>query len=181
MGHGVGTMATNNLVAQSINGWYHLVNKHKPKDKKMKFYKVIPYKIRRAISMAAIIGAPIIPTACGGLTPEPEPEPEPTREIEIKFNNENGDKILTFEALQNYANDKTVKTIYLIPTAHWNGNVAGNITFMRNNFLQPRLSISPKIQGRGDFDFKLGEASKVPNDSLWFVKNGWTINKSHQR
>ena len=145
----------------------------------MKFHKVIPYKIRRAISMAAIIGAPILPIAAS--CNEIEPEPTPTRDVEIKFNNENADKVLTFEALQNYANDETIKNIYLVPIEHWDGNMAGNITFMRNNSLQPRLNISPKIRGRGDFDFYWGEASKVPNDSLWFVKNGWTINKYHQR
>ena len=143
----------------------------------MKFYKVIPYKLRRAISMAAIIGAPLVPTSCGGL----EPDPEPTRDVEIVFDGTNIDNILTFETLQKYANEKTIKTIYLVPTRHWNGRVAGNITAMRRNFLQPRMEISPKIRGRGDFDFKLGEASKVPADSLWFVQQGWTINKGYQR
>ena len=41
--------------------------------------------------------------------------------------------------------------------------------------------MSPKMRGRGDFDFKLGEASKVPDDSLWFIKQGWTINKAYQK
>ncbi len=145
----------------------------------MKFHKVIPYKIRRAISMAAIIGAPILPIAAS--CNEIEPEPTPTRDVEIKFNNENADKVLTFDVLRNYANDATIRTIYLVPIEHWDGMVAGNITFMRKNFLQPRLNISPKIRGRGDFDFVLGEASKVPTDSLWFVQQGWTINKKYQR
>ena len=143
----------------------------------MKFKKTVPYKIRRALSMAAIIGAPLVPTSCGGLEPDPEPEPEPTREIEIKFDHVTASNVLSYEVLHNYANDKTIKNVYLVPTKHWDSYVAGNITFMRNNFLQPRLDISPKISGRGNFDFVLGEASKVPNDSLWFVKNGWTINK----
>ena len=34
---------------------------------------------------------------------------------------------------------------------------------------------------RGDFNFKLGEASKVPEDSLWYVKHGWTINEYYNR
>lgn len=151
----------------------------KTKGYKMKFKQILPYKIRRAISMAAIIGAPILPIAAS--CNEIEPEPTPTHDVEIKFNQRESSKILTFEMLQNYANDETVKTIYLVPIEHWDGNVAGNITFMRKNFLQPRLNISPKIRGRGDFDFALGEASKVPTDSLWFVQQGWTINKKYQR
>jgi len=145
----------------------------------MKFHKIVPYKIRRAISMAAIIGAPILPIAAS--CNEIEPEPTPTRDVEIKFSSINADKVLTMETLQSYANDETVRTIYMVPIEHWNSSMAGNITFMRKNFLQPRLNISPKIHGRGDFDFVLGEASKVPDDSLWFVKNGWTINKKYQR
>lgn len=141
----------------------------------MKFKQIIPYKIRRALSMAAIAGAPLLPTAsCNKIEPE-------QHDVEIEFNDIDVEKILTFETLQNYANDKTIKTIYLVPTKHWNGLAAHNITYFRNKFLQPRLNISSKIRGRGDFDFALGEASKVPNDSLWFVQQGWTINKKYQK
>lgn len=142
----------------------------------MNFKQILPYKIRRALSMAAIIGAPILPIAASCNEIEPE-----QHDVEIVFDDTNIDNILTFETLQNYANDKTIKTIYLVPTRHWNGRVARNITAMRRNFLQPRMEISPKIRGRGDFDFALGEASKVPADSVWFVQQGWTINKAYQR
>ena len=139
----------------------------------MKWHKVIPYKIRRAISMAAIIGAPLVPTSCGGL----EPDPEPTRDVDIVFNDINRNEVLTMQKLQEYANDKTIRTIYLVPTDHWDGYLAPHLPIMRKSYFQPRFDISPKIRGRGNFDFKLGEASKVPEDSLWFIKQGWTINK----
>lgn len=141
------------------------------------FQKIVPYKLKRLIPMAMIAGMPFIPMSCC----KNRTDPEPTRDMEIEFDRECAEKILTFETLQNYANDKTIKTIYLVPTKHWNGLAAHNITYFRNNFLQPRLNISPKIRGRGDFDFALGEASKVPNDSLWFVQQGWTINKKYQK
>ena len=141
----------------------------------MKFKKTVPYKIRRALSMAAIIGAPILPIAASCHEIEPE-----QHDVEIVFDDTNADNILTFETLQNYANDKTIKAIYLVPTGHWNGLVDHNITYFRKN-LQPLLNISSKIRGRGDFDFALGEASKVPADSVWFVQQGWTINKAYQR
>jgi len=123
--------------------------------------------------MAMIAGLPFVPTGCGKVEME-------KHDVEIKFDDDTADKILTFETLQNYANDETVKTIYLVPTGHWGGCAAHNITYFRQN-LQPRLNISPKIRGRGDFDFKPGEASKVPADSLWYVQQGWTINKNLQR
>lgn len=109
---------------------------------------------------------------------ESNPDPEPTLEIEITFDI-NG-KTITPEILHSKASDKTIRTIYLVPTGHWNSVEALNIQYFRNSVLQPRLDISPKIRGRGDFDFKLGEASKVPEDSLWFVQQGWTINKKYQ-
>lgn len=54
---------------------------------------------------------------------------------------------------------------------------ANQIAQTRTRFFQPRIELSTKIHGRGDFNFKVGEASKVPSDSLWFVQHGWTINK----
>ncbi|MBO4626027.1 MAG: hypothetical protein J5679_01985 [Alphaproteobacteria bacterium] len=102
------------------------------------------------------------------------------RDIEIKFNGSNGADVLTFDTLNYYANDSTVRAIYLVPTGSWSNTYASNITFMRNNFMEPRIKVSPKIHGRGDFNFKLGEASKVPDDSIWFTKQGWTINKAYQ-
>ena len=141
----------------------------------MKFKNIIPNNLKRLVPIAMLVGAPMLHTGCAKV----EPEPQPTHDVEIEFDNRTADKILTFELLQNYANDKTIKTIYLVPVKHWNGNAAHNITYMRNNFLEPRLNISPKIRGRGDFDFKLGEASKVPEDSLWYIQHGWTINKNY--
>lgn len=106
--------------------------------------------------------------------------PIPTKDIEIEYMH--GEVYnLTPEILQSYANDPTIRTIYIVPVEnHWYTFAAHNITYTRKNFLQPRLDISKKIRGKGDFNFKVGEASKVPEDSLWYVANGWTINKDLQ-
>lgn len=84
------------------------------------------------------------------------------------------------DKLSSYAKNPTIRTIYIVPAGEWYVCAAHNITYLRNNFLQPRLNVSPKIRGKGDFDFEVGEASKVPEDSLWYVANGWTINKALQ-
>ena len=63
-----------------------------------------------------------------------------------------------------------------MPTENWNNYSAKAITGLRKLTLEMLLNYSDKIKGRGDFNFTLGEASKVPQDSLWYVKNGWTIN-----
>lgn len=122
------------------------------------------------------------------ITSEPEIEipEEPIdstklHDVEIVFSDTNKGTMLSIDTLQKYIDDKTVKTIYLIPTEHWDGYRSSNITTFRKNCLQPRMEMSEKLRGRGDFDFHLGSASMVPNDSLWYIQQGWTINKAHQK
>ena len=91
------------------------------------------------------------------------------------------EKIFNLQPLRDMANDKTIRYIYLVPTNTWGGMKDKNITALRKNVLQPAIEISPKIKGKGDFNFHLGSASKVPADSLWYVQRGWTINKKYQK
>ena len=116
---------------------------------------------------------------CGCRKHEPvEPTPAPTKDIEIVFN-QNQLKSVQPEAIQEILNSKdaaTIRTIYLVPEeGTWN-NIS-IVSSIRNKVLEPTLKLSPKVKGKGDFDFNPGWASKVPEDSLWYVKNGWTINK----
>ena len=141
----------------------------------MNYKKIIPYKLRRALSMATIAGATLMPASCSKVEKGEEPH-----DVVIEFDFMNLNEQLNKENLQELANDKSVKNIYLTPIKHWNGWQAASITVLRKALLQACLEMSPKMRGRGDFDFKVGEASKVPTDSLWFVKNGWTINKKYQ-
>ncbi len=86
----------------------------------------------------------------------------------------------TIKTLQEYANCDTVSNIYLVPSPDFDwkqGSILpAGITQTRKQ-LQEKINVSPKIHGRGNFDFIPGRASMVPEDSLWFVQNGWTINK----
>ena len=142
----------------------------------MKFHKVIPYKLKRLIPMAMIAGMPLLTsTSC-------EKDPIPTRDVEYTFDTNTADeKFLNLQPFRDLANDKTIRYIYLVPTGTWGGLMDKNITIFRQNALQPAIEISPKIKGKGDFNFHLGEASKVPADSLWYVQQGWTINKKYQK
>jgi len=78
-------------------------------------------------------------------------------------------------------NDVTLRDIYLTTRGHWNHYTAEDINDLRQSLLQYNIEYSPKMHGRGDFDFKPGEASKNIYDSLWYVQQGWTINKDLQR
>ena len=110
-----------------------------------------------------------------------EKEPGPTKDVEVEFSFTNMNETLDVKTLQELIQDKNIRYIYLSATKHWDNLGAINIPIYREHFFQPRIEMSPKMRGRGDFDFKLGEASKVPDDSLWFIKQGWTINKAYQK
>ena len=150
----------------------------------MKIYRKLIYNIKRLVPMAGIAGATMLPMSCSEDTIKEDIIPEPPvvkHNVEIVFSQTDFVQKFSVDTLQKYIDDKTVDTIYLVAIEHWNGCTAGNISNFRNRLFQPRMELSPRLRGRGDFDFHLGEASKVPNDSLWYTQQGWTINKDHQR
>lgn len=153
----------------------------------MKINKKLSYNLKRLVLMAGITGMTMLPVSCckhdiQEETPPPVvSEPIEQHPITIEFRHMNMVTVLDIDTLQKYINDETIDTIYLVPTHHWNHLSSLGISKLRYNFFQPRMELSPKLHGRGDFDFHLGEASWVPTDSLWFIKNGWTINKDYQK
>ena len=122
----------------------------------------------------ALIAAFMI-TACNKTTPGTDPVP--THDALVEFDISNFDEQLDVNNIKRILQDKNIRYLYLTPRKNWTGWEVPHILFLRNAGLQLCLEVSPKVRGRGNFDFKLGEASKIPEDSLWFVKNGWTINK----
>lgn len=141
----------------------------------MKYKKTLPYKLK----LTAAIGLPLLLGAC-----QEKQEPEPTHDIIIELDGGNITELeRTFEkydvnAIKKLANDKSVRYIYLTPISSWAGSTSNFMQKMGQNFLQPRLAASPKVRGRGDFRTDPGVMATIPADSLWYVKNGWTFNKS---
>ena len=121
--------------------------------------------LKRALPVLGFAGATLF-TSCE--------KDEPMHDVELTFGY--GEDIEMSE-IERYAKDPSVRTIYLVPTGDWQKVKFGTINFLRENFLQPRLDISPKVCGRGDFNFIPGQASVIPGDSLWYIQHGWTINK----
>lgn len=76
-----------------------------------------------------------------------------------------------------FANDPACMHIYmtLTPNARDDNLPTSLITILRKD-VQKRIEISPKVSGRGDWWFQHGEA--LPEDSLWFVQHGWTVNQN---
>lgn len=141
--------------------------------------KIVPFKMRRGLAALGVAGA--MAGACKKVEPTQDTKPV---EIELYFSSGGAggpgygavkpDSLS--KTLQKYANDNVI--IYLVPVTRWGHYDEIDIPLLRQKFLEPALNMSPKFRGRGDFDFELGAASKVPEDSLWYVKNGWTINKN---
>ena len=143
----------------------------------MNYKKIIPYKLKCALSMATIAGATLLPASCK----KDEPAVE-QHDVVVEFNHNNIDEKFDMNTLQKLVQDKTVRYVYLFACDHWdNYTHTESIYRLRTRVLQPCIEMSPKMRGRGNFDFKPGVASQVPSDSLWFVKNGWTINKNYQK
>ena len=121
--------------------------------------------LKRALPVLGFAGATLF-TSCE--------KDEPMRDVELTFSDF---KSIEMSEIEQYAQDPSVRTIYLVPIGDWQIGTYRNINILRNNFLQPRLDISPKVCGRGDFNFTPGQASVIPGDSLWYIQHGWTINK----
>ena len=151
----------------------------------MKYTKMLPYKLKKALPAIGMMGSMLMTTSC---EQEKDDDIIPTKEISLTFYQGNMTNIIHLypdlmtrtvsDTIIKYANDPTVKTIYLVPENNWSNYLYHNITSLRNNVLEYAINYSPKVRGKGDLNFRLGEASKVPEDSLWYVRNGWTINKN---
>ena len=143
-------------------------------------------KLKSALPALILICAGMIVASCE----KEEPDLGPTTDVEYKFSSYDMHLLFTNDehselnsTLKYYINHPDIRTIYLTPAINdveWKSMKADKISIFKKYYMEPIINYSPKIRGKGDFDFKPGEASKVPNDSLWFIQNGWTINKALQ-
>ena len=154
----------------------------------MRFLKKIPYKLKTALPALALAGGAMM-ASCE--KEEPEIPVTPTIDVEVKISLTDARSLFDgpyspergrSELIDYYINNPEIRNIYIVPEKNtWSTCTNTNIIALKQNTLIPALSFSPKISGKGDFNFKPGEASKIPEDSLWFIQNGWTINKDLQK
>lgn len=106
---------------------------------------------------------------------------------ELYFNQHDGTQI-SFDTLNKYLailnedGSFVFDTIFMIPQGvFFSPNSLGlgyhYFELTRSNLLEPRTNLSPRIRGKGDFIINPGYPSQAPEDSLWFVSKGWTVNK----
>lgn len=143
-------------------------------------------KLKFALTALVLICAGMMMASCE----KEEPDLGTTTDVEYKFSSYDMHFLFTNDehselnsTLEYYINHPAIRTIYLttaINDGGWMAMRSYDISIFKKYYMEPIINYSPKIRGKGDFPFRPGEASKVPNDSLWFVQNGWTINKDLQ-
>ena len=157
----------------------------------MKLKQILPYKLRRMIPMICMAGATIL-TSCEKPIPEvpdkPDPEvPEvpdnpdtepyvPTKIEILSFNFSNMNEVET-ENISKIAADSTVKTIYLnsMTPDYYLVYTTDDLTKVRPILQEMVDAGKPKTVGYGGFNFQPGGIP--PEDSLWMVEQGWTVNQ----
>ena len=105
---------------------------------------------------------------------------------ELYFNQKDGtqisfDTLYKYLAMLNEDGSFVFDTIFMIPTGTFFApdyyDHPGYFKLARDNLLEKRINLSPRIRGKGDFITNLGYPSQYRSDSLWMVENGWTVNK----
>lgn len=141
--------------------------------------KILPYRTR--VALVGLAGGVSMIGACGKSECENAKPQEPEQTIDLFFSLEayKGYDEIREENLTRVLDSvrgRNVK-IYLVPQYNWAlFSDPSVITNLRKILLEPAINLSPKISGKGDFNFRTGVASQVPADSLWLVQHGWTIN-----
>lgn len=139
------------------------------------------YSLKRALPMLALAGAGLM-ASCEKKTDDPYAGYIDPVKV-LKFGDCLGLDSIQYDNVMKYANDPRItKIIYFLDSVNDNNNMTGftkkNISEVRG-ILQERLDYTSKATGAGNFEFIPGRT--LIEDSLWFVANGWTINKQNQR
>ena len=121
-------------------------------------------------------------------TPTEKPTETPVEPIvkvnkELYFTESDGTQI-SFDTLNKYLAMDNIDTIFMVPQGGFHAPSSVGYHYFeltRSNLLEPRTNLSPRIRGKGDFITNPGHPSQAPEDSLWFVSKGWTVNKFFTR
>ena len=141
----------------------------------MRFNKKIKYNIKRTLPILAIAGAGLMSSCDKGDDPAPV-----QHDVELKFYQDNYKEIQPVVVSQ-HAYDPSVRNIYFVLINGGDFTTFGPIGLGQfRKYLDERILIAPHIiRGRGNFVFLPGIVEK--EDSLWFVKQGWTVNQHKQK
>lgn len=116
------------------------------------------------------------------------------RDVYINYSRTNGanDSLVTYDmygemhispTLIRYDSMPDVRYIYIYVSPDdysFMNCTAKSIRVICRDFLKPAMEYSQKTRAKGTFRFCAGEPSKVPEDSLWIIQQGWKIKDQNQ-
>ena len=135
-----------------------------------KFQKTFPYSLKAIVPMTMLAGATMLGNGCKPIEPE-----LPRTNKELVFTAMDI-RPISVDTVQKYLNMSHIDTIFLVPYGTFYAEGIDYPALARSK-LEPSINLSPRVRGRGDMRFLVGQAAANPTDSLWFVQNGWTVNK----
>lgn len=150
----------------------------------MKFNKIIPYKLKKMLPILGLAGAGVVSSCEKQFIYDPAPENVDLcfdwnlNNSELLFDTSSPREFLPSDLVKYYAGHPDVKNIYLVPTGDWRLYMGPDFIEFARPGLEMLLNYSPKIHGKGDFNFTPNSIS--PADSLWLVQNGWTVNQNQR-
>ena len=135
-----------------------------------KFQKTFPYSLKAIVPMTMLAGATMLGNGCKPNEPE-----LPRTNKELVFSLHDAESISN-DTIQKYLNMSHIDTVFMVPYGSFYFDGRDGPAILRG-VLEPKINLSPRVRGRGDMNFLVGQATANPTDSLWFVNNGWTVNK----
>lgn len=116
------------------------------------------------------------------------------RDVYINYSRNSGanDSLVTYDGFGNMSISPTLIRydtmpdvryiyIYVSPDDYSFMNCTSkSIRVICRDYLKPAMEYSKKTRAKGTFRFSAGEPSKVPEDSLWIVQQGWKIKNQNQ-
>ena len=140
----------------------------------MKILQKLPYKLKTALPILAFVGASIVPAACKD-DDDHYDKTDSKHDVELLWTARWTDETKVAN-IQKHLDDPNVNNIYLrfVPVEMYVGYDESALHRLRQS-MEWRIALDPKrVYGRGNLVFSLGHCAK--EDSLWFVKHGWTVN-----
>lgn len=135
-----------------------------------KFQKTFPYSLKAIVPMTMLAGATMLGNGCKPIEPE-----LPRTNKELVFSLYDAESISN-DTIQKYLNMSHIDTVFMVPRGSFYFDGRDGPAMIRG-VLEPKINLSPRVRGRGDMAFLPGQPTANPTDSLWFVNNGWTVNK----
>lgn len=171
----------------------------------MRLTQKIPYKLKTLVPVLGLAGASMF-SACEHNEPvivdpdikNPKDSTEQTdttkyRDISLFYSSKDNslDSFLITDSYGNRYISPTLIRYDSMPDVRYIYMTVGDDSFLntsaflinklKENTLEPVMNFSKKMRAKGTFYFDAGEPSKIPEDSLWIVQQGWEIKNQYQR